>query len=177
MICLSRRPNRCCFIWYVRLDFQYNCDAIILMLNHVGMSDWQMIHSSYFAYASWNSNSLATLLFVKQLVQANMKINIKPTLCEGNYRWSNRRTLDHCNGNPLATSGFTAHRASNVINYGMRNYITITLYEFDEFSTDLHLHCLFNSSFEQTWKKIPNLCVFCEEEPLGTNETQQCGNL
>ena len=48
------------------------------------MSNWQMIHNNYIAYASWDFNSLATLLFVKQLVQANMKENIKPTFCEGN---------------------------------------------------------------------------------------------
>ena len=102
-------------------------------------------------------------------------------------RW-NRRTLDHqsstpvipCNGNPLVTNGFTEHRDNNVINYWMTNYITVTLSEFHEFSTHLHLHCLFNSSFGQTWKKTPKLRFFCDEDwnkwrhhTLG----QQCGNL
>ena len=71
-------------------------------------------------------------------------------------RW-NRHALDHtsipgilCNGNTLVISGFTAHMATNVINYGMKNYITVTKSEFNEFSTRLHLHCLFKSSFGHT---------------------------
>ena len=102
-------------------------------------------------------------------------------------RW-NRRTLDHqsstpvihCSGNPLVTNGFIAHKDNNVINYWMTNNITVTLSEFHEFSTHLHLHCLFNSSFGQTWKKTPKLRFVCDEDwnkwrhhTLG----QQCGNL
>ena len=48
------------------------------------MSDWQMTHNNAIAYASWDFNSLATLLFAKQLVQANMDVNIKPTFRDWN---------------------------------------------------------------------------------------------
>ena len=36
------------------------------------------------AYASWDFNSLAYPLFVKQLFKANIKENIKPSFCERN---------------------------------------------------------------------------------------------
>ena len=48
------------------------------------MSDWQMTHNNDIAYASWDFNSLTILLFLKQLVQANTKENIKPAFCGGN---------------------------------------------------------------------------------------------
>ena len=48
------------------------------------MSDWQMTHNNDIAYASWDFNSLATLLFVNQLVKANIKENIEPSFCERN---------------------------------------------------------------------------------------------
>ena len=185
MICLSHRSNWC-FLYLIhpaRL-------SILRQRNYPdvqpwGMSDWQMTHNNGIAYASWDINSLATLLFVKQLVKANIKENIRPSFCE---RMESPHTLDHqsstpvipCNGNPLVTSGFTAHRDNNVINYWMTNYITATSSEFYEFSTHLHLHCLFNSSFGQTWKKTSKLRFFCDEDwnkwrhhTLG----QQCGNL
>ena len=122
--------------WYVRLDFQYNRS---LRRNYpdvqpCGMSDWQMTHSNDIAYASWDFNSMATLLFGKQIVKANMKENIKPTFCEGNPPAMDSphtgppkfHPSDPCNVNPLVTSGFTAHRDNNVINYWMTNYITVT---------------------------------------------------
>ena len=95
-----------------------------------------MTHNNDIAYTSWDFNPLTTLLFVKQLVQANMKENIKPTVCEGNppvMESPHTEPLklyssDPHDGNPLVTSGFTAHMASDVINYGMTNYITITYY-------------------------------------------------
>ena len=85
------------------------------------------------------------------------KTSNRPYMRGIHRRW-NRVTLDQqsptpviaWDGNPLVTSGFTAHRASNVINYRMTNYKTVTWYEFHEFSTHLHLHCLFNRSFGQT---------------------------
>ena len=43
-----------------------------------------MTHNNDIAYTSWDFNSLAIILFVKQLVQANMKENIKPTFYESN---------------------------------------------------------------------------------------------
>ena len=46
-----------------------------------GMTEWQMTHNSDIACASWDLNSLAILLFVKQFVQANMKENIKASHC------------------------------------------------------------------------------------------------
>ena len=49
------------------------------------MSDWQMTQNNDIAYASWGFNALVTLfLFVKQLIQANMKERIRPTFCKGN---------------------------------------------------------------------------------------------
>ena len=48
------------------------------------ISDLQMTQNNDIAYTSWDYNSLTTLLFVKQLVQANIKENTKPTFCEGN---------------------------------------------------------------------------------------------
>ena len=48
------------------------------------MSNWHMTHNNDFAYASCDFNSLAALLFVKQIVKGNMKENIKSTFCEGN---------------------------------------------------------------------------------------------
>ena len=48
------------------------------------MSDWQMTHNNDIAYASWDFNPLATLLFVKQFVKKNMKENIKPIFFERN---------------------------------------------------------------------------------------------
>ena len=42
-----------------------------------------MTQNNDIAYASWDINSLATV-FVKQLVKANIKENIKPSFCEGN---------------------------------------------------------------------------------------------
>ena len=93
-----------------------------------------MTHNNDIAYASLDFNSLTTLLFVKELVQVNMKENTKPTFCEGNQPAIGSHTLDHesstpmipCNGNLPVTSGFAAHRASNGINYGITNDITVT---------------------------------------------------
>ena len=105
------------------------------------MSDWQMTHNNDIAYASWDFNSLATLLFVKQLVIANMKENIKLSFCEGN---------PPAMGSPR-TEPPKFHSSD------------------PQHATHLHLHCLFNSSFGQTWNKTSTLRFFCEEYPLGTN--------
>ena len=142
------------------------------------MSDWQMTHGNDIAYASWDFNSMATLLFVKQLAKANMKENIKPIFCEGippamesphtgpPKLHSNDPLQRESTGDQWfhRTHGQSFHQLLND-KLHHSNIIWVSRV-FDS----LHVSCLFNSSFGQTWKKTSKLRFVCEEDPLGTNE-------
>ena len=71
-------------IWYVRLDFHYNGNVVILMFNHAecGIDKWHKTMASYTRLGI--SIHWQLYFFVKQLVKANIKENIKSSFCERN---------------------------------------------------------------------------------------------
>ena len=177
MICLSHKSNRC-FLYLIR---PVRLSIIYLRRNYLavqswGMSNWQMTQNSDIAYAPWDFNSLATLLFVKQIVQGNMKENIKLTFCEGNppamesphtgppKLHSSHPLQRECSGDQWF------HRTQDQSCHQLRNdKLHNSSIIWFSWVSDSHLHCWFNSLFGQTWKETTKLHFFCEEEPPGTN--------
>ena len=179
MIYLSPRPNRW-FLYLIRpVRLSIHLRHKYLDVQSCWMSNWQMTHNNDIAYAPCDFNSTHWQLYclLNRWFRQTWQKTSSRLFVRGFHRRWNRRTQSHqsstpvtpCNGDLVVTSGFTAHRASNVINYGVTNYITVALSDIHEFSTHLHLHCLFDSLFGQTWKKTSKLRFFYEEGTLGTN--------
>ena len=128
-------------IWYVRLDFEYNCDVNILMFNHAEwrINKWHATmtsHTQHGISTHWQLYCLLNSSFTQTWREAPSQLFMRGI----HRRWNHHQITTPvipCEGNPMATSGFTAHRASNIINYRMKNYITVT-YEFHE----LRLTCI-----------------------------------
>ena len=132
-------------ICYVRLDFQYICDVIILLFIiaecRIGKRLITMTtHTRHRISTHWQLHCLLNSSFR----QTWKKTSSRPFV-RGICRRGNGQTLEHrsstpvipCDGNPLVTSGFTAHRASNVIIRKLHN------------SGIIRLSCVFDSLASQ----------------------------
>ena len=101
------------------LDFQNICDVITLMFNHAEcrIDKWHITMTSHTRHGISTHWQLYCLL-ISSLRQTRKKTSSRLFVRGIHQRW-NRRTPDHrsstpvipCNGNPLVTSGSTAHRA------------------------------------------------------------------
>ena len=133
------RTGRISTFLYLIRSVKYNCDVIILMFNHVEcrIGKWHIKMTSPTHHGISTHRQLYCLLnrsFRQTRMNQHERNTSSRPFCEGSppamespqteppKLWSS----DPLQQKPLVTNGFIAHRASNIINYGMTNYITIT---------------------------------------------------
>ena len=103
-------------IWYARVDFQYDCDVIILMFNQI--DKWHITMTSHTRHGFQLTGNYTVCLTVRSgKLERKHKADLlwgEPLAMESPHTGPPKlHSSDPCDGNPLVNCGFTVHRSSN----------------------------------------------------------------